>query len=488
MGIDPDYLQKPVVRTHEDHEVRDEKKDEGKLGIHGRAVAVDFDECLPSGSLVHTNPDVKRIEEIQEGERVLGHDGIYHTVTKKFTRTYKGELIKIKARGSPHVRVTPNHPILVRERKGSKEGRHEFYSDGHLKWIPAEKVTKRHLVVLPQIAEVRDKEFITFDFIEKEDGPHMNKISRKINLANKFIRLIGYYLAEGSITKNYRVTWSFNYKERGYIEEVASTIQEIFPKVDVKISDRPETNSAQVIVNSMELATLFLQFGKGAQGKGLPYWAMVLLPEKQKELLIGMWRGDGHLQKRKDSHRYTYVTISRKLAEQMRHLLLRFGICSALHKKEAHGIHKESYYVFVSSKRDVAKLNSILQFLPETPQGKNTTRFMIYDGFMHSPVREVEREIYEGEVHNLEVAECNSYVAEGMTVHNCIADGICLQVCPVDVFNWMDPNTNEMKKQGEITPEKNSQWKADPTREKDCIFCMACESTCPVNAIKITQE
>ncbi|MBI2584230.1 MAG: ferredoxin family protein [Candidatus Aenigmarchaeota archaeon] len=69
----------------------------------------------------------------------------------------------------------------------------------------------------------------------------------------------------------------------------------------------------------------------------------------------------------------------------------------------------------------------------------------------------------------------------------CISDGICLQVCPVDVFNWLDPNTQEMKKQSELKPEKNSQWKADPTREKDCIFCMACESTCPVNAIKITQ-
>ncbi len=31
------------------------------------------------------------------------------------------------------------------------------------------------------------------------------------------------------------------------------------------------------------------------------------------------------------------------------------------------------------------------------------------------------------------------------------------------------------------------RWKADPTRERDCIFCRACEIQCPVQAIKITE-
>ncbi|MGQ0644506.1 MAG: 4Fe-4S dicluster domain-containing protein, partial [Elusimicrobiota bacterium] len=33
-----------------------------------------------------------------------------------------------------------------------------------------------------------------------------------------------------------------------------------------------------------------------------------------------------------------------------------------------------------------------------------------------------------------------------------------------------------------------SAKKADPTRESACIFCMACESVCPVVAIKITPK
>lgn len=58
----------------------------------------------------------------------------------------------------------------------------------------------------------------------------------------------------------------------------------------------------------------------------------------------------------------------------------------------------------------------------------------------------------------------------------CIADGSCLPACPVNVFDWFE------------TPgHPASSKKADPTREKDCIFCTACEAVCPVFAIKITQ-
>jgi NAD-dependent dihydropyrimidine dehydrogenase PreA subunit len=67
----------------------------------------------------------------------------------------------------------------------------------------------------------------------------------------------------------------------------------------------------------------------------------------------------------------------------------------------------------------------------------------------------------------------------------CIADGICISVCPVNVFDWFETPDCE-------TPNASGQAilaakKADPAREKDCIFCRACEIQCPVTAIKITE-
>lgn len=59
----------------------------------------------------------------------------------------------------------------------------------------------------------------------------------------------------------------------------------------------------------------------------------------------------------------------------------------------------------------------------------------------------------------------------------CIADGACIDVCPVNVFEWYE------------TPgHPASDKKADPIRESDCIFCMACVTACPVEAILVSSE
>jgi NAD-dependent dihydropyrimidine dehydrogenase PreA subunit len=59
----------------------------------------------------------------------------------------------------------------------------------------------------------------------------------------------------------------------------------------------------------------------------------------------------------------------------------------------------------------------------------------------------------------------------------CVADGACIEACPVNVYEWLD------------TPgHPASEKKPFMIREKDCIFCMACENVCPPLAIKIFQK
>ena len=73
----------------------------------------------------------------------------------------------------------------------------------------------------------------------------------------------------------------------------------------------------------------------------------------------------------------------------------------------------------------------------------------------------------------------------------CIADGICITVCPTNVFDRLDI-PSEQEKMDKGTPNDSGKallaiWKADPAREADCIYCRACEIQCPVQAIKITE-
>lgn len=54
----------------------------------------------------------------------------------------------------------------------------------------------------------------------------------------------------------------------------------------------------------------------------------------------------------------------------------------------------------------------------------------------------------------------------------CVGDGACIEVCPVNVFEW----------QGE-----GIRRKALPSRDRDCIYCFGCEAVCPKFAIRITK-
>jgi NAD-dependent dihydropyrimidine dehydrogenase PreA subunit len=54
----------------------------------------------------------------------------------------------------------------------------------------------------------------------------------------------------------------------------------------------------------------------------------------------------------------------------------------------------------------------------------------------------------------------------------CISDGACIEVCPVNVFDWQGSGVDR---------------KAVPVRERDRIYCLGYEAVCPKFAIKVTK-
>ena len=59
----------------------------------------------------------------------------------------------------------------------------------------------------------------------------------------------------------------------------------------------------------------------------------------------------------------------------------------------------------------------------------------------------------------------------------CIADGGCIEACPVGVYEWFDTPGNPASDQKPLM-----------SKEPDCIFCLACEGVCPPQAIKIYEQ
>lgn len=82
---------------------------------------------------------------------------------------------------------------------------------------------------------------------------------------------------------------------------------------------------------------------------------------------------------------------------------------------------------------------------------------------------------------------------------SCVADGACIEACPVQVFQWYRTEKDIAAKDivgqtfagtgSDVKDErKDLTDKADPIREHDCIWCMACVSVCPPAAIKVDQS
>jgi len=81
---------------------------------------------------------------------------------------------------------------------------------------------------------------------------------------------------------------------------------------------------------------------------------------------------------------------------------------------------------------------------------------------------------------------------------SCVGDGACIEACPVQVFQWYRTEKdipaikaiNEtFAGTGETEKENRKDFsdKADPIREHDCIWCMACVSVCPPQAVLVDQ-
>ena len=82
---------------------------------------------------------------------------------------------------------------------------------------------------------------------------------------------------------------------------------------------------------------------------------------------------------------------------------------------------------------------------------------------------------------------------------SCVADGACIEACPVQVYQWyrteqdvpaieMQNATTEGTGENSLRDgRKDYTDKSDPIREHDCIWCMACVSVCPPQAVKVDQ-
>ncbi|MEM5782229.1 MAG: adenosylcobalamin-dependent ribonucleoside-diphosphate reductase [Candidatus Aenigmatarchaeota archaeon] len=259
--------------------------------------------------------------------------------------------------------------------------------------------------------------------LRDKNRPNKGKlIPDKINIDEDFMRLVGYWLAEGSLSDRYKgkpsvVRFTFSSKESKYAYDVIKIMKEKF-----NLSARKEVNENQHTIqlrfHSNIVASFFeCLFRRGFEKKDLPEWMMTLPKEKQFQLLIGIFRGDGcYYQGTKQDIIFLQIT-NEQLAYKIWSILGRLGFyfnILKIHQK----LGKDAYRIS-SSPSECEELVKNAFENRRFRKRKSFPQYIKYKNLILRPIKKIQKVFYDGVVYNLEVLDDHSFVANGISVHNC---------------------------------------------------------------------
>lgn len=97
--------------------------------------------CFAPRQKVKTETGLKNIEDINKGEKVLTHTGVYKTVTNTFKFDDKKSIVNVNG-----IKATPNHEFYVLHKK-HKETVTDDNIHQYAEWIEAKDLTKDYLLL-----------------------------------------------------------------------------------------------------------------------------------------------------------------------------------------------------------------------------------------------------------------------------------------------------------------------------------------------------
>ena len=380
-------------------------------------------DCFPAGTPINVAEGIKPIEDVQVGDEVWTHDGNYRRVTEQLGRNYSGTLCSIKARMRPALTSTGKHPFWI-EREGIRQ------------WVHARDLKRGDLLLEAVPREDLNPEPFHWSY----ETAYVTR-EKCLQPDADLMRLIGYWLAEGSVTRalkgksgypenkyfGYRVEFTFHDKEQGYADDVVALMQRYF---GVRGCRRTVCDSHAITLafKTRQGYEFFRQFfGCGAHLKHLPEWMASWPLSFTSELVRGYWRGDGS-----ESYQgFSLHSTSAVLLEQMRRILLKAGIlCSSWNRPPAK--HQTSVIngLTVRSRIALDALNiygdnaeTFASFVGECYKAVSHRRYAHFssDGkYACYPIVHNDRaDVSDVAVYNIEVEEDHSYHAGGIAVHNC---------------------------------------------------------------------
>ena len=250
---------------------------------------------------------------------------------------------------------------------------------------------------------------------------HSNRINRFIELDEKLMKLIGYFVSEGYVSganNNRQLCFTFSKEEKEYQNEIVDLIDTIFGYSSSKIIEKKDKNAATVHVFSHIIASFFERvFPLGSRNKKIP---KILLNQDTKlleEFISGAFNGDGTI---KDYRRASYKTVSPSLAFQISEILTRLGFLPSINsEKNKNKNWGTAFRVSISGKQYEEFMKRIYPQEKIIKAASSKQQVWADEEYIYLTVKSNEKQLKQTDVYNLEVDEDNSYLTNRIAVHNC---------------------------------------------------------------------
>ncbi len=376
--------------------------------------------CHLAGSMVRVRDGEKPIEEIDAGDEVLTHRGRFRSVKEPQRRRFVGPIHRILFQGEGYrsLAVTPAHPFLVSKRRTAREHNKSFEQE----WLTAQELEKGDYVALPTKIELEDEHQLPMFDVEVEVGRGRHAAvaeSVEVALNTQTCRLIGLYLAEGSVPEN---TSYVNFDSADHEEEIREFTREAMANafgLEPWDYSYPDRAGRSLRYGSVRAGRFFADtFGRTTDELEIPDWVFGLSDEERAALVRGLYDGEGSYDAGLDLYRINQTNQS--VAQRLRELLLSLGIRASLSRTERPAPRRAMWQLAIC-KADHPRFEEIV--LDETPRPARATHAgsVIAGGYVWMPISSIETIDANCEVFNMSVEEDESYVCEGIVSHNCTA-------------------------------------------------------------------
>jgi hypothetical protein len=437
--------------------------------------------CFQAGTkITMKDSTVKPIEDIKVGDEVLTTSGRIKRVTKLFSALYNKGIYKIKFLGRSHgstgtLFVTEEHPFYVIK----KENINQIYRVKQLVANGA-KGEVGALIFAPDYERELVPEFIKVSDLRVGDYvaiPYNEEVKKTAYSTREMARLLGYYLSEGYVGFESRadtngekvpvsVSFSFHNDEKEFISEVMELCK-LLTRKEPKVETSLVAHCSEVIIHDRNLAsTLYYLGGKYSKSKKLAEEVLYWPPELQLEIIGTFINGDGFS---KDGIS-TLETASENLAYQFEKLLLRNKIIYTIEDviyPPCEGFNsKPSQTWKISIGKTYSPIISKYSYkVEDTELVKEKNQKFFYNNCLFVPITSIEFEEYDGKIYNFEVQDEETYIANGIGVHNCrVGYSIC-SICGHSATNEQEYCSHVKMYKGGSYAGPETGWKGLPVYE-----------------------